>query len=115
MMMPYINDSNVAKLIDSLFIDRYAEVRMIDKKEEPIFGYWVTDPLLENSNTLNFTPFLSPLMPTEKAFSDNQPAILSYANQFFEGSRPLSEFEEMVLTQTINRLAKREPSKSHRR
>jgi hypothetical protein len=115
MMFPYINDTNAAKLIDSLAINRHAEVRVVDKKEEPIFGYWVTDPLLGNGNKLSFTPFLSAYVPSRNAFSDNQPTILSYANQIFEGSRPLSEFEEMVLAQTINRLVKREPSKSHRR
>jgi len=114
-MIPYINDTNTAKFIDNLFIDRYAEVRVIEKKEEPVFGYWVTDPPLEMNNKASFTPFLNNLMTNEKAFSDNQPAILSYANQIFEGSRSLSEFEEMVLAKTITRLAKREPSKSYRR
>lgn len=113
-MTPYINDTNSAKLFESLFINRHAEVRVIEKKEEPIFGYWVTTPSVMG-NALNFASFLSASTPTEKTFSDNQPIILSYANQIFEGSRPLSEFEEMVLTQTINRLVKREPSKSHRR
>lgn len=115
MMIPYINDVNAARFIDSLSIHQYAEVRIVEKKEDPVFGYWVTDFPQGNNSKLNFMPFLSNSVSIEKAFSDNQPTILSYANKIFEGSRPLSEFEEMVLTQTINRLAKREPSKAHRR
>src|ERR1700734_1876491 len=107
MMFPYINDFESGKLIDSLSIDRYeyAEVRLVNiknKEQEVVSVNWATEILSQNNDRRPFTPFLSTLVPTEKAFSDNQPIILSYANQLFEGSRPLSELEEMVLTQTIN-------------
>jgi hypothetical protein len=116
---PYISDFNVNAMFSSPSIKHpYDHVRVVELKERegtPVFDCWATTNFTIG-NEFAFTPFVNTFPPTsERPFSDNQPVLLSYANQIFEGSRPLSEFEQKVLARTIRRLAKREPTKSHRR
>jgi hypothetical protein len=113
MIVPYINNIEASREFRNLFFRRDAEERVVVTPNEDIYGYWASGTILQNK-VVYISSFMKELSLEVQGISANQATILSYADNIFEGSRPLSEFEGKVLDQTLNRLAKRTPTRPNR-
>ena len=114
MIVPYISNIESGREFKSLFFQVAIESKMSPAQREDIYGYWAANDILQSS-TLHISSFLNDALYKEQGITSSQATILSYANKFFGDSRSLSEFEGEVLAKTLNRLAKRSPTRANRK